>query len=52
MDCVLKLNALVFDEIVFKRLGMKNSNELEVSFSVNIGTNMSDGELQSGVTAN
>ena len=42
MECVLKLNALVFDEIIFKRLGMHSENELEVSFSVNIGTNISD----------
>lgn len=42
MECVLKLNTLVFDEIVFKRLGMQNENELEVSFSVSIGTNISD----------
>ena len=44
MSCVLKLNALVFDEIIFKRLGMHNDNELEVSFSVSIGTNLSDQE--------
>lgn len=46
MDCVLKLNALVFDQINFKRLGMKNDNELEFSFSVSIGTNMSDKNLK------
>ena len=33
MDCVLKLNALVFDEIIFKRNGMRNNNELELSFT-------------------
>jgi preprotein translocase subunit SecB len=41
-DCVLKLNALVFDDIIFKRIGIKNENELEISFSVRIGTNMSE----------
>ena len=42
MECVLKQNTLVFDKIVFKRLGMQSENELEVSFSVSIGTNISD----------
>ena len=46
MDCVLKLNALVFDDISFKRLGMQSENELEVSFSVSIGTNMSDPDIK------
>lgn len=46
MDCVLKLSALVFDEINFKRLGMKNENELELSFSISIGTNVSDTDLK------
>lgn len=46
MECVLKLNALVFDEIVFKRLGMHSENELEVSFSVSIGTNISDSDVK------
>ena len=42
MGCVLKLNALVFDEITFKRLNLHSENELEVSFSIRIGTNISD----------
>ena len=46
MECVLKLNALVFDEIIFKRLGMHSENELEVSFSVSIGTNISDPDIK------
>ncbi len=46
MDCVLKLNALVFDEINFKRLGMKNENQLEISFSISVGTNMADQTLK------
>ena len=46
MDCVLKLSALVFDEINFKRLGMKNENELELSFSISIGTTVSDTDLK------
>lgn len=46
MDCVLKLNSLVFDDISFKRLGMHSENELEVSFSVSIGTNMSDPDIK------
>ncbi len=40
MSCVLKLNSLVFDDIVFKRIGERNENELEISFSINIGVNM------------
>lgn len=46
MSCVLKLNALVFDDIIFKRLGMHSENELEVSFSVIIGTNISDQDIK------
>ena len=46
MECVLKLNALVFDDITFKRLGMHSENELEISFSVSIGTNISDQEIK------
>ena len=46
MSCVLKLNALVFDNIVFKRLGERNENELEISFSVSIGTNMTDQDMK------
>lgn len=46
MECVLKLNALVFDKINFKRIGMQNENELEVSFSANFGTNISDVNLK------
>ena len=46
MSCVLKLHALVFDQINFKRLGMKNDNELEVSFSVSIGTNTSKPDIK------
>lgn len=42
MSCVLKLDSLVFDKLNFKRLGEKNSHELEVNISVTIGTNMSD----------
>lgn len=40
MECALKLNALVFDEIVFKRLEMHSESELEVTFSISIGTNI------------
>ena len=46
MSCVLKLNALVFDNIVFKRLGERNENELEISFSVSIATNMTDQDMK------
>lgn len=46
MECVLKLNTLVFDEVTFKRLGMQNKNELEVSFSVSIGENISDATIK------
>ncbi len=46
MECVLKLNTLVFDEVTFKRLGMQNKNELEVSFSVSIGANISDATIK------
>lgn len=46
MDCVLKLNALVFDEIIFKRLGMHSENELEISFSISIGTNISEPDVK------
>lgn len=46
MDCVLKLNALVFDDITFKRLGMHSDNELEISFSVSIGTNIEDQDIK------
>lgn len=46
MECVLRLNALVFDEISFKRLNMHSENELEVSFSINIGTNISDPDVK------
>lgn len=46
MGCALKLNALVFDEIMFKRLGMHSNHELEISFSVSIGTNVSDEDIK------
>lgn len=46
MECVLKLNELVFDEINFKRLGTRNENELEVSFTICIGTNISDSDMK------
>lgn len=46
MSCVLKLNALVFDDIIFKRLGMHSDNELEISFSVSIGTNITDQDIK------
>ena len=46
MSCVLKLNALVFDDIIFKRLGMHSDNDLEISFSVSIGTNISDQDIK------
>lgn len=46
MSCVLKLNALVFDNIIFKRMGMRNENELEISFSVSIGTSISDQDMK------
>ena len=46
MDCVLKLIALVFDDITFKRLGMHSDNELEISFSVSIGTNIADQDIK------
>ena len=49
MECALKLNALVFDEIVFKRLEMHSENELEVTFSISIGTNIAKSvELPTG----
>lgn len=46
MECILKLETLVFDNIIFKRLGMRNENELEFSFSINIGTNISDSNVK------
>lgn len=46
MNCVLKLNALVFDDIIFKRLGRHSDKELELSFSVSIGTNMIDQDIK------
>lgn len=46
MSCVLKLDALVFDDIIFKRIGMHSENELEISFSVSIGTNISDQDIK------
>ena len=46
MSCVLKLEALVFDDIAFKRLGMHIDNELEISFSVSIGTNMTEENIK------
>ena len=46
MSCVLKLNALVFDDIIFKRLGMHSDNDLEISFSVSIGTNITDQDIK------
>jgi len=46
MSCVLKLNALVFDDIVFKRLGMHSDNELELSFSISIGTNIAEQDIK------
>ena len=42
MECVLKLNYLLFDKLTFTRLGAKNDNELEMNISVNIGVNISD----------
>lgn len=46
MECLLKLNALVFDEITFKRLGLHSENELKISFSVSIGTNIPDPDVK------
>lgn len=46
MGCILKLNALVFDEIMFNRQGMKNENDFEFSLSVSIGANVSDTDLK------
>lgn len=46
MDCVLKLNSLVYDEITFKRLGIHTDNDLEFSFSVSIGSSISDPDLK------
>lgn len=46
MSCVLKLNAIVFDDIIFKRHGMHSDSELEISFSINIGTNLSDQDIK------
>ena len=46
MNCVLKLNALVFDNIIFKRLGMHSNNDLDISFSASIGTNMADKNIK------
>ena len=45
-SCVLKHNALVFDDIIFKRLGMHSDNDLEISFSVSIGTNITDQDIK------
>lgn len=46
MSCVLKLNALVFDDIIFRRTGMNSDNELEISFSVSIGTSISNQDIK------
>lgn len=46
MECVLKLNSLIFDKLSFTRLGTKNDNELEISISVNIGVNISDDNIK------
>ena len=46
MDCALKLNALVYDEINFTRLGMQNENELKLMLSVGVGTNKDDEKLK------
>lgn len=42
VESVLKLNALVFDKIYFERNGMKNDEKLELSFSVSVGTNITN----------
>lgn len=46
MKCVLKLNSLLFDKLAFTRLGIKNDNEIEINFSVNIGVNISDDNIK------
>lgn len=46
MDCILKLNALVFDEITFKRIDLHNESELEISMSVKIGINKSEPDIK------
>ena len=47
MDCVLKLNNLVFDEISFKRIAVIQSKyDLEISFSVDIGINTSNSDIK------
>uniref|UniRef100_UPI003FEECDA9 protein-export chaperone SecB n=1 Tax=Lachnospira eligens TaxID=39485 RepID=UPI003FEECDA9 len=42
----MKLNSLLFDKLAFTRLGIKNDNEIEINFSVNIGVNISDDNIK------
>ena len=42
MGCKLKLEKLLFDEIVFKRIGDRNENKLKLGITVSIGTNSED----------
>lgn len=46
MTCILKLKALMFDTISFKRIGAKNENKLNFDLSVNIGTNINDDNMK------
>ena len=39
IDCVLKLDRLVFDRIEFSRSGFKNDHALNLSVDVDIGKN-------------
>lgn len=46
MDCVLRLETLVFDEISFKRTGLRSEDDLEISLSVNIGESTSNADIK------
>lgn len=41
-QCDLKLKKMVFDKILFERLGFKNEEELEIDMSVQIAENIHD----------
>ena len=46
MGCKLKLEKLLFDEIVFKRIGDRNENKLKLGITVSIGTNSEDENMK------
>ena len=46
MECELKLKTLVYDKIEFIRLGIHSDKQLEVNFTVTIGTNLSDHKIK------